>query len=74
MRRREKVVGIIFVAWWIFLVVVIGLAGNAYIALKLLNKGEIAGALLFGVFFGGACVYAYRTYDSRDELRGIFKD
>jgi hypothetical protein len=69
-----KIVGTIFLSWWIFLLVIIGLAGNAYLAIKALQAGNIAAGLLFGVCFGGACVYCYRTYNARDEIRGIFRD
>ncbi len=73
-KTAGKIVGTIFVSWWIFLLVIIGLAGNAYLAIKALQAGNIAAGLLFGVCFGGACVYCYRTYNARDEIRGIFRD
>ncbi len=60
--------------WWIIVIVGFGLAGNAYMALSLLNEGEIAGAVLFSALFVGAGVLCYRTYSGRDEVRGIFRE
>ncbi len=77
MKRRKtagKIVGSVLLSWWIFLLIVIGLAGNAFLVFKALKAGNVAAGLLFGLFFCGACVYVYRTYGARDEIRGIFRD
>ena len=62
------------ISWWIFVLVAFGLAGNAFLAWKLWQGGQIGGAIVLTICFVGACVYLYRTYDAWDEIRGLFKD
>jgi hypothetical protein len=55
--------------WWLVLILGFGLIGNGYMAIMFFRAGHTMGGLLFTVFFGGACVYAYRTYLYWDEVR-----
>jgi Na+/H+-dicarboxylate symporter len=72
--RRRNIAGKLIVSWWMFLLIAMGLGGNAYLAMRLFREGSILGTLFFCVCFGGACVYLYRTYAARDEIKGMWKD
>lgn len=72
--KSGKVAGAVLLSWWIILLVIFGLGGNAFLIFKALQAGNITATVMFGAFFAGACVYLYRTYNASDEIRGNFKD
>jgi hypothetical protein len=72
-RRAEKIMGRAFVSWWLILLIGFGLAGNGFMLFRAIQAGNVIATIMFTIFFGGACVYLYRTYNARDELRGIWK-
>ena len=72
--KRGKIVGAALFSWWVFVLVAFGVASNAFLLFKAFQAGNTMAMLLFGAFFCGACVYLYRTYDARDEIRGNFRD
>jgi len=75
MRRRKdgSILARLLVVWWLIVIVGFGIIGNGFIVIRLLQAGEVTAALMFGICFGGGCVYLYRTFNSWDEIRGIFK-
>jgi len=73
-RGTEKFLGKAFVCWWLLILVVIAIGGNAFLAPKAIQSGSALAFLMFCCFFAGAAVAAYRTYNSIDEIRGIFRD
>jgi hypothetical protein len=73
-KSAGKVVGILLVSWWLILLIGFGLCGNALMIFMTWQAGNVMGMLLFSAFFVGACIYLYRTYDARDEIRGILRD
>jgi hypothetical protein len=66
--KPGRIAGIALMAWWIFLLVAVGLGGSAYLVFKALETGNIIGAMLCGLLFAGACVYLYRTYKARADI------
>jgi hypothetical protein len=72
--KAAKVGGALLAAWWVLLLIGIGLFGNGYMALLAFRSGSTIGTLLFIVCFCGSCIYLYRTFKYRDEFRAIFKD
>jgi hypothetical protein len=73
-RRGEKTVGAVLLSWWLVLLILFGLGFNAFFAFKFWQGGHVGGAIMFAIFFCGACVYLYRTYNARDGFRGLFKE
>jgi len=69
MARGGKAVGWVLVSWWMILLVGAGLGANAYLAYRFFKDGFVLPGLLFCLFFAGACVYLWRTYRARDEIR-----
>lgn len=72
--KSAKIVGTLMMAWWLLLLIGIGLFGNGYMALLAFRAGSPIGALVFIVCFCGSGIYLYRTFKFRDEYRAIFKD
>ena len=70
----ERILAKALVYWWVVLIVVVGLGGNGYLAVKCLIAGQFVPASLFAICFVGACVYCHRTWNALDEIRGIFRD
>jgi hypothetical protein len=73
-RKSAKAGGFLLIAWWLLLLIGIGLFGNGYMALLAFRAGSTMGALVFIACFCGSGVYLYRTLKYRDEFRAIFKD
>jgi hypothetical protein len=73
MARGEKVAGWALLSWWLILLVGAGLGGNAYLVFRFFKDGFVFPGLLFCLFFVGACVYLWRTYRARDDIRRLLK-
>jgi len=72
--KAGKIVGGVLMSWWVFVLVAFGLAGNAVFSFKALQAGNVMAIIMFGSFFAGACVYLWRTWHARDEIRANFRD
>jgi hypothetical protein len=73
-KNAGKILGMVLISWWLFLLIGFGLGGNALMIYMTWQSGNLGGMLLFTTFFIGACVYLYRTYDAREEIRGNLRD
>src|SRR5258708_13236189 len=74
-KRRKtagKIVGSVLLSWWIFLLIVIGLAGNAFLVFKALKAGNVAAGVLFVAFFCVAYLFIFSTTSARAGIRGRF--
>src|SRR5258708_38973110 len=74
-KRRKtagKIVGSVLLSWWIFLLIVIGLAGNAFLVFKALKAGNVAAGRFFWVFFFGACGFVFLTHRAPAGVSGGF--
>jgi hypothetical protein len=70
----KSAVGRVLIAWWLVLLVIIGLGANAVFFYKSVEAGSIAGAVLFGAMLCGAAFYIFRTFRARHEIHGMLKD
>jgi hypothetical protein len=72
-RRGRRIVGAIFVSWWLILIIGFGLLGNGYLVILALRAHAYWPAVGLAICFAGTCVYVHRTIKFRDELKDLIR-
>ncbi len=70
--KGAKITAAIMLTLWL-VPLLVSFVFYGIVIINALEAGNVTIALIFTFFFGGVCLYLYRTFAGRDEIRSWFR-